>query len=57
MFKVRRKAGFKIVSNHSNEYMNWISCLYQMYLQCAKKLDKYLSFKVFMTLDIQAGHW
>ena len=48
---------FKIVNIHSNEYFNLFSYCYQMYLQGAKKLDKYLSFKVFMTLDIQAGHW
>ena len=53
----RRKAVFKIVSIHSNEYMNLHSYCYQMYLQGAKKLDMYLSFTVFMTLDIQAGHW
>ena len=48
---------FKILSIHSNEYMNLLSCRYQMYLQGAKKLHTYLYFTIFMTLDIQAGHW
>ena len=55
--KMLGEAVLKNLSIYWNDYMNLLSCRYQMYLQGAKNLDMYLSFAVFMTLDIQAGHW